>query len=483
MTFNISFVDKILGNEKRQRFLLITNDTADALFIVQNFLSGGGHIVLTKPFWHGADGAIPIDWYSHRTEQIGEMQNSEIIMPSDPVLFFSALKKIENLKKLFFYLTPVFILHEKDTGVGLVENLSAYCEKNEIALLCLMEPQPLENEVISTIFNNFDFLIEIKSGILKISTLKKMSEDVFFRYMVRENDVVVRTDKGIERCFVNWVEGKNLFWLPGFELLIPSGVSDGEAIYFTCPPGRKAYLVEQCVSDAILSGKPCVVVSADTNLDTFRKNIGKRVTSIPEKKFVFVDWFSNNSRKIVGIEENGCEMQVSRDIVYLGVAIDWALKKVGKNGVLVFDAVNRASQDYSFEEVCTFVAVLLIKARKHNYSIVSIANPELLEERLNFALGCLHNIHISCTAKEIKVVRADAHYHPRRELSLVSAADVLTVVPGAESQDKEVSEEEMRKVLKALDDLLGALPEEKITDFALSEEFRIYEKLLKRYGI
>jgi len=43
--------------------------------------------------------------------------------------------------------------------------------------------------------------------------------------------------------------------------------------------------------------------------------------------------------------------------------------------------------------------------------------------------------------------------------------------------------EELRKMLKTLDDLLGDLPDEKISEFAKSEMFKLYEKIMDRYKV
>ena len=44
-----------------------------------------------------------------------------------------------------------------------------------------------------------------------------------------------------------------------------------------------------------------------------------------------------------------------------------------------------------------------------------------------------------------------------------------------------VNDEELSHALDIIDDLLGELPEEKINEFASSDEFEIYEKVLKKY--
>ncbi|RLF48821.1 MAG: hypothetical protein DRN20_03725 [Thermoplasmata archaeon] len=53
----------------------------------------------------------------------------------------------------------------------------------------------------------------------------------------------------------------------------------------------------------------------------------------------------------------------------------------------------------------------------------------------------------------------------------------------AELRKTEEEEEEVRKVLKILDDLLEQLPEEVIDKFALSDDFKLYEKVLDRYKV
>ncbi len=44
-------------------------------------------------------------------------------------------------------------------------------------------------------------------------------------------------------------------------------------------------------------------------------------------------------------------------------------------------------------------------------------------------------------------------------------------------------DEEVKKLLKVLDELLGKLPKEVIDEFVKSEEYKLYEKVLERYGV
>jgi len=50
-------------------------------------------------------------------------------------------------------------------------------------------------------------------------------------------------------------------------------------------------------------------------------------------------------------------------------------------------------------------------------------------------------------------------------------------------EDMKKNEEEVKKVLKVLDDLLGKLPKEVIDEFAVSENFALYKKVMVRFGL
>ncbi|MFH0860380.1 MAG: hypothetical protein V1921_04210 [Candidatus Altiarchaeota archaeon] len=47
----------------------------------------------------------------------------------------------------------------------------------------------------------------------------------------------------------------------------------------------------------------------------------------------------------------------------------------------------------------------------------------------------------------------------------------------------ETEDEDVRKVLRMLDNLLEKLPDDAVKEFANSEDFRLYEKVLRKYGI
>jgi len=58
-----------------------------------------------------------------------------------------------------------------------------------------------------------------------------------------------------------------------------------------------------------------------------------------------------------------------------------------------------------------------------------------------------------------------------------------SLIPRKDAVDYSLNDEEMRQVLKSLDELLGKLPEDIIEEFSKSDSFRLYEKLMKKYKI
>lgn len=65
----------------------------------------------------------------------------------------------------------------------------------------------------------------------------------------------------------------------------------------------------------------------------------------------------------------------------------------------------------------------------------------------------------------------------RRERELIMKEKEL----GGKVEEK--IDEEVKKLLKVLDELLGKLPKEVIDKFVKSEEYNLYEKVLERYGV
>ena len=65
----------------------------------------------------------------------------------------------------------------------------------------------------------------------------------------------------------------------------------------------------------------------------------------------------------------------------------------------------------------------------------------------------------------------------RRERELIMKEKEL----GGRVEEK--IDEEVKKLLKVLDELLGKLPKEVIDKFVKSEEYNLYEKVLERYGV
>ena len=65
----------------------------------------------------------------------------------------------------------------------------------------------------------------------------------------------------------------------------------------------------------------------------------------------------------------------------------------------------------------------------------------------------------------------------RRERELITKEKEL----GGRLEEK--IDEEVKKLLKVLDELLGKLPKEVIDEFVKSDEYKLYERVLERYGV
>ncbi len=48
---------------------------------------------------------------------------------------------------------------------------------------------------------------------------------------------------------------------------------------------------------------------------------------------------------------------------------------------------------------------------------------------------------------------------------------------------EKAKDDELRRVLTVLDELLGDLPDERIKEFSKSGDFKVYQGVLKKYGV
>jgi hypothetical protein len=53
----------------------------------------------------------------------------------------------------------------------------------------------------------------------------------------------------------------------------------------------------------------------------------------------------------------------------------------------------------------------------------------------------------------------------------------------AVKSDSGAADEDIKRVLVVLDDLLGKLPDRAIEEFSRSKDFELYDKVLKKYGV
>lgn len=100
-----------------------------------------------------------------------------------------------------------------------------------------------------------------------------------------------------------------------------------------------------------------------------------------------------------------------------------------------------------------------------------VQEPRALEEKL--------------AQKKEELEKLDAtlrKYQLAREEELNAREEEL-VAREKEVEEKLKFEEDVKRLLKILDELLGKLPKEIVEEFASSEAYELYEKVLKRYGI
>jgi len=57
------------------------------------------------------------------------------------------------------------------------------------------------------------------------------------------------------------------------------------------------------------------------------------------------------------------------------------------------------------------------------------------------------------------------------------------LIPQKEGLSVLDSEDDVKRVLKVIDDLFGKLPENVVAEFANSKDFELYERVLKKYGL
>jgi hypothetical protein len=53
----------------------------------------------------------------------------------------------------------------------------------------------------------------------------------------------------------------------------------------------------------------------------------------------------------------------------------------------------------------------------------------------------------------------------------------------AKTQEASIMDEDLKRLLKVMDQMLGQLPEEAIERFSKSDEFALYERILDRFKI
>ena len=85
----------------------------------------------------------------------------------------------------------------------------------------------------------------------------------------------------------------------------------------------------------------------------------------------------------------------------------------------------------------------------------------------------------SITSLKKKLKKTEREYNDR----ISTLEEELETARKEDSGDVGVEKEDLKRILKVLDDLLGHLSDEKIDEFANSENFELYEKVFDLLGI
>ncbi|MDO9537357.1 MAG: ATPase domain-containing protein [Thermoplasmata archaeon] len=241
--------------------------------------------------------------------------------------------------------------------------------------------QGSEYQVVQNLSLAFDSLMDVvafsagqekafKNAESIVTTVMKQFHDPFSRLGIKDHIL-----KGAMAEFIP-------SGIEGLDNILGNGFPRSEMTLLLGPPGTAKYnFAFQFLAEGLNRGGAGVAVLSTVNVNELRERMSRMGVNVQSQeikgRLKIVDWYSQKSRAVIGIEEHGSVLVPSKDIANLGIAFAKAIEELSfaPTSRAAVDLITPALNIYSLSDVIEFV-----RRQKSRFQERGIASLFVVEE-------------------------------------------------------------------------------------------------------
>jgi KaiC/GvpD/RAD55 family RecA-like ATPase/photosystem II stability/assembly factor-like uncharacterized protein len=168
--------------------------------------------------------------------------------------------------------------------------------------------------------------------------------------------------------------------------LLGGGIPQGLAVILQGPAGEeKEAIAWRFMKEGLEGGKGAVVVLSSMSPRKFRERMAGLGVDVSEHeeagRLVIVDWYSHFEETISDIQDEGSVLRVSVDLTNVGVALTWALDRIGETEGIraVIDILSPALNTYDLKEVISFAQLTKAKLERRDATSLFLIQKDMYD--------------------------------------------------------------------------------------------------------
>lgn len=245
-----------------------------------------------------------------------------------------------------------------------------------------------EPKIVAVLSSAFDSLMDLAAFSIGQEKAFRNAEAVVFAVMKQFNEPFLRL--GIKDSILKGAMSDKLSsGVEGFDSILGGGLLRSDMILLSGPPGvAKYHFAFQFLAEGLRNGGAGLAVLSTMSVKEMRERIsrlGINVLSCEAKgRLKTVDWYSQKSRSIIGMEEHGHVLVPSKDIANLDIAFTRAIEGLAfaPTARAAVDIITPALNIYELADVIEFVQRQKSRFREKGIASVFIVEEGAHDERV-----------------------------------------------------------------------------------------------------
>jgi KaiC/GvpD/RAD55 family RecA-like ATPase len=260
-----------------------------------------------------------------------------------------------------------------------------------------------EQQAISALSKAFDTLTDVAAFSMGQEAAFRHAETVVNHVMKQFQEPFSRL--GIRNHILKGSMAERLpSGIEGLDSMLGGGFPKADMVLVSGPPGMAKFNVGiQFLAEGLKSGGAGLAVISSMNIREFRdalSKLGVNISACESKgRLITIDWYSQKSRAIVGMEEHGPVLVPSKDIANLDIAFTGAMEGLSfaPTTRAFIDMISPALSIYEFSDVIEFVQRQKSRFSDRRITSMFMVESGVHDDRVMTTLRHVSNAEISLT--------------------------------------------------------------------------------------